>query len=98
MSTYAKGRPMVIAITKCDKKNADPEKVKLQLIQRGVPLDEAGGDVQCIEVSSAQGTNIPLLAEAIALSADMSELFADDTLPAGAIVLGTYVFAIYKEI
>jgi len=50
--------PMIIAINKIDKMNANIEKVKKELLRKGVQLEEFGGDVKCINISALKGENI----------------------------------------
>ena len=63
-------------------------KVRSQLLQRGVMLEEFGGDVQCVEVSATAGHQLGALTDAVLLLADMLDLTADPELPAETVVLG----------
>lgn len=56
--------PIVVAINKCDKPAADPERVKLQLASDGLLLEEMGGEVQVVEVSAMAKTGLDRLEEA----------------------------------
>ncbi|KAL8170467.1 hypothetical protein V2J09_022271 [Rumex salicifolius] len=79
--------PIVVAINKCDKPGANPERVKVQLASEGLPLEEMGGDVQVIEVSATQKTGLDDLEEALHLQAELMELKARVDGPAQAYVV-----------
>ncbi|XP_061366212.1 uncharacterized protein LOC133309450 [Gastrolobium bilobum] len=79
--------PMVVAINKCDKPGANPERVKLQLASEGLVLEEMGGDVQVVEVSATAKTGMDNLEEALLLQADMMDLKARFDGPAQAYVV-----------
>ncbi|KAK4748613.1 hypothetical protein SAY87_015199 [Trapa incisa] len=66
--------PIVVAINKCDKPAADPERVKLQLASEGLLLEEMGGDVQVVEVSAMAKTGLDRLEEALLLQAEIMDL------------------------
>lgn len=68
--------PIIVAINKIDKPNADPSKVINDLYAHNIVSDEAGGDSIFVEVSAKEGTNIDKLEEAILLQAEMMELKA----------------------
>ncbi len=73
----AAGVPIIVAINKIDKPNANPTQVKSELAEHGVIIEEFGGDTICVEVSAKQGINIDSLLEMIILQADVMELKAD---------------------
>ncbi|MQL87625.1 hypothetical protein Taro_020170, partial [Colocasia esculenta] len=79
--------PVVVAINKCDKPTADPEKVKIQLGSEGLPLEEMGGDVQVVQVSAVKKSGLDKLEEALLLQAEMMELKARVDGPAQAYVV-----------
>ncbi|OVA01895.1 Elongation factor [Macleaya cordata] len=68
--------PIVVAINKCDKPAAEPERVKIQLGSEGLPLEEMGGDVQVVEVSAVTKSGLDKLEEALLLQAELMELKA----------------------
>lgn len=83
----AAGVPMIIAINKIDRPDANPSKVKQELLQHEVVVEEMGGDVQAIEVSALQKQNLDVLQEAIVLQAEILELKANpERLADGVIV------------
>jgi len=69
--------PMIVAINKCDLPAADPNKVRTELLQYEVVVEEMGGDVQTIEVSAKTGDGLTQLEEAILLQAEILELQAN---------------------
>src|SRR5204862_1679346 len=73
--------PIVVALNKMDKPNANIERVKKELGDRGVLLESWGGDVPSVEVSALKKQGIDQLLEIIRLVAELQELKAD---PAGA--------------
>jgi len=79
--------PIVVAINKIDKPNSDPLKIKTQLSDRGILVEEWGGKYQSVEISAKAGTNIPALLEKILLEAEILDLKANPNRNArGAIV------------
>eukprot|EP01018_Ginkgo_biloba_P031027 Gb_40793 [translate_table: standard] len=68
--------PVVVAINKCDKANADPQKVRIQLCSEGLALEEMGGDVQVVEISATKNIGLEKLEEAILLQAELMDLKA----------------------
>lgn len=70
----AANAPMIVAINKIDKNTADPQRVRNELLNHEVVLEEFGGDVIAVEVSAKKGINLDKLVEAILLQADMMEL------------------------
>ncbi|KAL5551908.1 hypothetical protein UlMin_002084 [Ulmus minor] len=79
--------PIVVAINKCDKPAANPERVKLQLASEGLLLEDMGGDVQVVEVSAVKKTGLDNLEEALLLQAEMMDLKARIDGPAQAYVV-----------
>ena len=79
--------PIVIAITKIDLPTANPDKIRTQLAERGVEVEQWGGTVSCIEVSARSGKGMDLLLETLALETEVLELKANpDTRARGAVV------------
>jgi len=83
----AAGVPMIIAINKMDKAGADPSRVRTELLQDEVQVEQLGGDVQSIEVSATKKTNLDKLEEAIRLQAEVLELKANPDRPADGVVI-----------
>ncbi|MEA2078963.1 MAG: translation initiation factor IF-2 [Pseudomonadota bacterium] len=79
--------PMVIAINKIDKPEADPDRVKTELAQQEVIPEDWGGDTQFIEVSAKTGQGIDELLDAILLQAELLELTAVEDCPAQGVVI-----------
>ena len=83
----AAGVPMIVAINKCDRPAADPNKVRTELLQHEVVVEQMGGDVQDVEVSAVTGAGIDQLLEAVALQAEILELKANPNRSAqGAVI------------
>ncbi|MCK0150197.1 translation initiation factor IF-2 [Marivita sp. S6314] len=79
--------PMIVAINKIDKPSANPTKVRTDLLQHEVIVEEMSGDVQDVEVSAISGQGLPELLEAIALQAEILELKANpDRAAQGAVI------------
>jgi translation initiation factor IF-2 len=79
--------PMVVAINKIDKPQADPERVKQELVSKGVVPEVWGGDTMFVHVSAKSGQGIDELLEAILLQAEVLELKAlPDGLASGVII------------
>ncbi|MBO6900625.1 MAG: translation initiation factor IF-2 [Rhizobiaceae bacterium] len=83
----AAGVPMIVAINKIDKPEANPQKVRTDLLQHEVFVESMGGDVQEVEVSATKGTNLDGLLEAILLQAEVLELKANPDRTAEGVVI-----------
>jgi translation initiation factor IF-2 len=81
--------PIVVALNKIDKPDSNPERVKTELSEHGVIIEEYGGDVPLVAVSAKQGTGIDDLIDTILVVADVQELKANPKRPA----VGTVVEA-----
>ena len=68
--------PIIVAINKCDREDADPESVKTALLNYELELEDFGGDVQCVEVSGLTGEGLDKLETAITTLAEVLEVRA----------------------
>jgi translation initiation factor IF-2 len=85
--TKAAGVPMIVAINKIDKPEARPQKVREELLQHEIIVEELGGEIQDIEVSATKKTNLDKLLEAIELQSEILELKANPDRPAEGTVI-----------
>ncbi len=85
--TKAAGVPMIVAINKIDKPEAKPQKVREELLQHEIIVEDMGGEVQDVEVSATRKTNLDKLLEAIQLQAEILELKANPDRPAEGTVI-----------
>ena len=83
----AAGAPIVVAINKIDKPNANPDRVKKALSDQGLLVEDWGGDVVSVAISAKQRLHIEDLLDMILLVADLHELKADPDLPATGAIL-----------
>jgi len=79
--------PLIIAINKMDKPEANPERVRSELLQHEVVVESMGGDILTIEVSAKSGLNLDKLEEAILLQAEILDLKANPDCKAEGIVV-----------
>jgi translation initiation factor IF-2 len=79
--------PIVVAVNKCDKEAADPDRVKNELAAKEVIPEDWGGDVQFVNVSAHTGEGIDELLEAVSLQAELLELEAPVGIPARGVVI-----------
>ena len=81
--------PIVVAINKIDKPDANPEKIRTQLSEAGVLVEDWGGEFQCQEISAKQGTGIAELMEKVLTEAEIRELKANFSrdVPARGIIV-----------
>jgi translation initiation factor IF-2 len=79
--------PIIVAVNKIDKPQADPERVKRELGELGLSPEEWGGDTLFVNVSATTGEGIDRLLESIQLQAELLELKANDKRPASGTVL-----------
>jgi translation initiation factor IF-2 len=79
--------PIVVAINKIDKDNANPNLVKQQLSEAGLVIEEWGGNIVCVEISAKEKTGIKALLESVLLVAEMEELKANPNQPAAGVVI-----------
>lgn len=83
----AAGVPMIVAINKIDKPDADPDKVRTDLLQHEVIVEKMSGEVQDVEVSAISGQGLDELLEAIALQSEILELKANPERAASGAVI-----------
>ncbi len=83
----AAGVPMVFAINKIDKPGANPEKIREQLSQMNILVEDWGGKYQCQEISAKKGINVEQLLEKVLLEAEMLELKANPNKRASGAVI-----------
>src|ERR1700677_4999541 len=91
MRARAANVPIIVAINKIDKGDAQPERVKRQLSDKGLMPEEWGGETVMVEVSAKAKKNIDKLLEMILLVGDLLELKADPGIPASGTVLESRV-------
>jgi translation initiation factor IF-2 len=83
----AAGVPIIIAVNKMDKPDANADRIRQQLSERNILVEEWGGKYQCVELSAKTGKNVDVLLEKIALEAEVLDLKANpDRLALGAVV------------
>ncbi len=83
----AAGVPMVFAITKIDKANANPDKIREELANMNILVEEWGGKYQCQEIDAKHGVNVNELLEKVLLEAEMLDLKANPNRPGvGAVI------------
>lgn len=85
--TKAAGVPMIVAITKSDKPEANPQKIRERLLEHEIIVEEMSGDVQDVEVSAKTGAGLDDLIEKILLQAELLELTANPDRAAEATVI-----------
>jgi len=83
----AAGVPMVFAINKVDKPEAQPERIKEQLAKMNILVEDWGGKYQCQEISAKKGMNVEQLLEKVLLEAEMLDLKANPTRRANGTVI-----------
>jgi len=83
----AAGVPIIIAINKIDKADANPERIRQQLSEKNILVEEWGGKYQSVEVSAKTGKNIDTLLEKIALESDLLDLKANPDRPARGTII-----------
>ena len=79
--------PIIVAVNKCDKPDANPDNVLTELLQHDIQVEAMGGDVQAIKVSATERTGLAELTEAITLQAELLELKANPVRDADGIVV-----------
>ncbi len=79
--------PIIVAINKCDKPEANPQKIREQLLSEELIVEELSGDIQSVEVSAETGINIDKLLDAIVLQAELADLKTNNETFAEATVI-----------
>jgi translation initiation factor IF-2 len=87
----AAGVPIVVAVNKIDKDEADPTRVRQQLVEHGIVPAEWGGEHEFVDVSAKTGANLDHLLETILLVADIQELKADPAASARAATIEAHL-------
>eukprot|EP00002_Diphylleia_rotans_P030880 TRINITY_DN6393_c0_g1_i1.p1 TRINITY_DN6393_c0_g1~~TRINITY_DN6393_c0_g1_i1.p1 ORF type:complete len:679 (-),score=167.73 TRINITY_DN6393_c0_g1_i1:474-2510(-) len=85
--------PLIIAINKCDKPSARPQKVREDLVEHGVLTEPYGGDTQSVEISALKKIGLDKLEEAIMLQSQFLNLMANISCPPEAIVVESRISA-----
>ena len=86
--------PFIVALNKCDKDNANPDKVIEQLLTRGIVVEEKGGNIQCARISAKEGEGIEELIQCLQIQSefDNEHLFVNQKAAAEA-----YILDVFKE-
>ena len=79
--------PIIVAINKCDLQGADPVKVRNQLLEHELIVEEMGGDVLSVEISALKKTNLDKLKELILLQSEILDMKADPSIAAAGVVV-----------
>src|SRR6202162_6167761 len=79
--------PIIVAINKMDRADAKPDRVRQELLQHEIVVEERGGELLDVEVSALKKTNLDKLEEAILLQAELLDLTANPNRPAEGVVL-----------
>jgi translation initiation factor IF-2 len=87
----AAGVPVIVAVNKIDKEEADPNRVRTQMVERGLVPSEWGGDTEFVDVSAKTNANLDGLLETVLIVADLAELQGDPTGRARGTVLEAHL-------
>jgi translation initiation factor IF-2 len=87
----AAGVPMIVALNKIDKDNANPDKVKQELTEKGVMIEEYGGDTPLVPVSAKEKRGLDDLLEMILLVSEIADLHANADKPAAGTVIDAHL-------
>jgi len=79
--------PIIVAVNKIDKPDANPDRIKTDLLSHDIQVEDMGGDVLCIPVSALKRTNLDKLLESIQLQAELLDLKANPDRPAEGVVV-----------
>ena len=88
---FAAGVPIIVAINKIDMDSSDPDKVKQELSQNNILVEDWGGEVVCVEISAKFNKNLDSLLEMIILVAEMQELKSYKSIPARGTVIESHL-------
>ena len=83
----AAGVPIIVAVNKCDLPGVDTAKVKNQLLEHELIVEEMGGDILCVEISALKKTNLDKLKENILLQSEILDLKTKNDAPAKGVVI-----------
>lgn len=83
--------PIIVAINKIDKPDANPDRIRQQLAELGILVEEWQGTYQSVEISAKFGTNVDLLLEKILLEAELLDLKANPNRPAKATIIESHL-------
>jgi translation initiation factor IF-2 len=87
----AAGVPVIVAVNKIDKEESDPNRVRTQMVERGLVPSEWGGDTEFVDVSAKTNANLDGLLETVLIVADLAELKGDPTGRARGTVLEAHL-------
>ena len=87
----AAGVPVIVAVNKIDKEEADPNRVRTQMVERGLVPSEWGGDTEFVDVSARTSANLDKLLETVLIVADLEELKGDPSGRARGSVLEAHL-------
>ena len=87
----AAGAPIVVAVNKIDRPDADGEKVRNELLQHDLVVENFGGEVLSVDISATEGTNLDKLVETVLLQAEVLELKANSDRSAEGVVIESRV-------
>lgn len=83
--------PIIVAINKIDKPDANPDRIRQQLADLGILVEDWQGPYQCVEISAKYGTNVDVLLEKILLEAELLDLKANPNRPAKATIVESHL-------
>ncbi|KAI9224376.1 P-loop containing nucleoside triphosphate hydrolase protein [Blastocladiella britannica] len=87
----AAGVPIIVAVNKCDKHGINKDRIKNQLLEHDIHVEDLGGDTMCVEISALKGTGLDVLEESILTLAELQDIRADPTSFADGVTLESQV-------